>query len=655
MSADYTYEQVMQALRNADAAGDADAARRLAAMAQRMSQQAPAEYPSAVKFMANLAGQPLPNRNEEQMNEFIAGLGGATAGAFAPRAIEAFSKSVKPTAPSAPPQVSSVAPQAAQAVPSAQPAASPKGQAVENWANTQHQVGHMGGNDYADAHQRALNVAQSEKLHPGMKGLPGSGILAPEKDVAEIAQQRAAEQAVLERQQAKAARKALPLSQKIPSPIRSTVGGIGGVIEEGLPRRVSGIGFGFNAGNQGVEAYNRAMSGDVPGAAVSGLGAAGSLMTFLPGRYKKGVGALATGASHLLDSGLNYLRKDREEEPEQKAAGGAIQGYNKGKTVELIGRGVEGGLDLAKKIFTPKPTKIVKASEALGPHENKYLGLTQTDNFGVHEGRMGGNQFPNFQNISPLHAKDRIIWMNDSQKHANDLVKNRRMNDRDVIFSTYIGAPDQLKSNKTVTSDVLSNFYSQNWTPEQIEAINRNIATRTKGKDKGLVFTQPFDIRDKFAVQELGMDTFDRRGALAELLGMGSGVGGRKAGFGLKNYEDILKSHRDPLTEGVPTSSVGTRLFSVDETPARFSTEYHPDYNWAVQGQDMGVQFNPVPQNLIVPDWYKRTEAKSPGKNRTHGNAWFSYMKEPQLITHDYLMGLEKAGYKEGGLAALEN
>ena len=73
--------------------------------------------------------------------------------------------------------------------------------------------------------------------------------------------------------------------------------------------------------------------------------------------------------------------------------------------------------------------------------------------------------------------------MNDAEKHANDMVKNSKRNGKDVIFSTYIGAPDQLKSNKTVTKDIFENFLSRDWTPDQYEAMNNYVATaRKKGK-----------------------------------------------------------------------------------------------------------------------------------------------------------------------------
>jgi len=388
-------------------------------------------------------------------------------------------------------------------------------------------------------------------------------------------------------------------------------------------------GAGMAAG-QASDAINQARQGNIGQAAISGVGSVGGAASMSSNPRVRMLGRAVTTAAPILRS---------ITAPEEKAAGGMV-GYPGGKAVK-------GGLEAAKKLFTPKPTKVVRASEALGQHEGKRLGLTQTDNFGVHGGRMGGNQFPNFQNISPKHAEDSVVWMNDSQKHADDMIK--RGGD-DIVWSTYIGAPDQLKSNKTVFNDILEQHYARDLTPEQFELINKRIATLRPAPNKPLVFPQAFDIRDKFATQELGGDTFSRRAALASMLGEGEGVGRTKNGIALPQYQDILRSHRDPLTEGVPTSSVGTRLFTVDPTkPSKFSQEYHPDYNFPVYGKDLGVQFEkPVPQNLIVPKWYDEYKSRFPNKE-PHGNAWFSYMKNPDLITEKMLTNMQKEGFAEGG------
>ncbi len=299
--------------------------------------------------------------------------------------------------------------------------------------------------------------------------------------------------------------------------------------------------------------------------------------------------------------------------------------------------------------------KVRKLSEALAPHEDKYLGLTQTDNYGIHDGRMGGNQFPVFQNTSPLHADNRVVWMNDTENHANAMADNSTFNGKPTVWSTYIGGPDQLKSNKSVFQEILDSHYGRDLSPEQYQKLNDRIASLTtgSGKDKRLVFPQAFDIRDKFATQELGADTFARRGALADMIGMGEGVGKTKSGIALPNYQDILTSNRDPLTEGVGTSSVGSQLFTVDPTASKFSQEFHPDYNWTVHGENLNTPFEMTPHEFAARDWYNRqfNKVNKAGKsgNVPHGNSWFNYMNNPQHITEEYLTNLQKHGYAEGG------
>ena len=420
-------------------------------------------------------------------------------------------------------------------------------------------------------------------------------------------------------------------------------------------------GVGVMSGLGAAEASNaltRAQAGDVEGATLGAISAAGGAGTHL--RNPKAalasgvVSAGAAGAQQLLD----YMRSKREPESVLQKAEGGLTSLPKfaGRGESIVRAAVKKGEELIgrepPRLFVPRETQVMRMSEALGPHEGKYLGLTQSDNFGVHGGRMGGNQFPNFQNVNPLHRRERAAWMTDAEGAAKNLVENRKHKGKDVIFSTYIGAPDQLKSNKTVTNDILNEHYKRELTPEQIALINNRIATVKDSKGK-LIFPQAFDIRDRFATQELGTDTFGRRGALADIIGAGVGVNKTRGGIALPHYEDLLRSHRDPLTEGVPTSSIGTRLFSVHGDAPEFREDLHPDYRWLVRGEDQGVQFAPVPQRLGAHDWYENINSKAPGK--THGNAWFSYLGNPQFIDEKHLTRLQKEGYADGGAVHLQS
>ena len=517
---------------------------------------------------------------------------------------------------------------------------------VVNWASGkddrtgQYKRGYLGGTSLE--HEAALHKQADalEAKSPGYKIKPGtSNFLIPEAEYNKlVSEAKTAETS---------AKEALSNKAKMAAELRADR--LAKINSTNLPAKIANniasapvakrFMTGYNVGDL-LQAQNpfEATVSTVGAAAPYG---AGMVEKFVPQKYK-GLAKLLGPVVSTAAPAINYLErkligpKQEDDSNINHAAGGPIQGYAGGKAVK-------GALDF---LFKPRETQIMKASEALAPHEGKRLGLTQTDNFGVHGGRMGGNQFPNFQNINPLHQQHGVVWMNDSAKHAQDMIDRSNNN---MIWSTYIGAPDQLKSNKSVAQDILNQHYQRDLSPEQIDLINQRIATVRAGKNKPLIFPQPFDIRDKFAAQELGLDTFARRAALADILGAGKGVGQTKGGIALPQYEDILRSHRDPLTEGAPTSSVGTRLFTVDNTrPTQRTDMYHPDYRDAVFGKDQQVQFErPVPQNLIVPNWYDEINARAPGK--THGNAWFSYMKDPQLITEGLLTNMQKEGFADGG------
>lgn len=403
-----------------------------------------------------------------------------------------------------------------------------------------------------------------------------------------------------------------------------------GKADNALVRGGSRLGGGAGAGYNAVAGVQHAMDPGWRNKIAAAINAAGAGLGGAAAVAPKGGRASALRPLMTAGSaGLGWLANQIADE-NAKAGGGRI-----GALADLT-----------------KPA-LKKLSEVLVPHEGKYFGLTQSDNYGIHDGRWGGNRFPEFQNTSPKHAEDRVVWMNDTEPHANAMAKKSTINGTPTVWSTYIGAPDQLKSNKSVFQEILDSHYGRDLNQDQIDLINARIAALSKGNAKKPVFQEPFDIRDRFATQELGGDTFGGRAALADMLGQGKGVGKTKSGIILPNYEEILASNRDPLTVGKPTSSVGSQLFTVDKTPSSFSPEYHPDYNWTVHGENLNTPFEMTPHEFAVPDWYQRQFNKVSKSGKTgvvpHGNSWFNYMKDPQLITEDYLKGLQDAGYAKGG------
>jgi hypothetical protein len=425
----------------------------------------------------------------------------------------------------------------------------------------------------------------------------------------------------------------------------------------------------------------RGAQGDYVGAGLAGLSAAGAGATFAPNPKAKVAGAITSAASAGLQSLYDIFKTEDQtksvlqptgEAPKYKKGGAikkpdgglpAVAHFDKGGLGKIVAGKIAGAFgqapgqlvmpsaeEIAK--FSAKPTKQLKFSEAIRPYQDQYLGVHMSDRQGVHGNRWGGTGFPNFQNINPIHAANKAVWMNDSEEAANRLIQSaREFNGRPMINTNYIGAPDQHRSNKTVFNDVLDTFYKNyaagQVSPEQIEKINQAILNRAKttGTLKDLPFRDKFDIMDKDAVKAIAGDTFEGRKAMGDLLGMGLGT--RKPAT-VPQYANILEDHADPFTRGAPTSAVGTRLFSVDNVPAQYAGDVlHPDYRWKVTGEDKQVQFPAVPQSIAVRDWYN--EIKPRIGMEPHGNAWFSYPKRPQLISKDYITMAEDAGYAEGG------
>lgn len=438
---------------------------------------------------------------------------------------------------------------------------------------------------------------------------------------------------------------------------------------------------------QGADAAQRAAQGDYAGGALSALSAAGAGATFAPNPKVKLAGALTSAAGAGLQKLYDIFKTEDETksvlQPEgdapkykkggaiKKSDGGlsAVEHFDGGGRVGLLktaGSKIAGAFgqapgqlvipsaeEIAK--FAPKPTQQMKFSEAIRPYQDHYLGVHMSDRQGVHGNRWGGTGFPNFQNINPIHAANKAVWMNDSEEAANRLIQTaREFNGRPMINTNYIGAPDQHRSNKTVFNDVLDTFYKNyaagQVSPEQIEKINQAILNRSKttGTLKDLPFKDKFDIMDKDAVKALAGDTFEGRKAMGDLLGMGLGTRKPPA---VPQYANILEDHADPFTRGAPTSAVGTRLFTVDNVPAQYADDVlHPDYRWKVTGEDKQVQFPAVPQSVAVRDWYNEIKPRMRNNMEPSGNAWFSYPKTPQLITKDYITMAEDAGFAGGGL-----
>ena len=356
----------------------------------------------------------------------------------------------------------------------------------------------------------------------------------------------------------------------------------------------------------------------------------GTASNFLPGAL--GAAAMALSPSELGDSSL-YHRPGVYEEgqtdilkdsylPPGHAAGGEI-------------------VSLAKKLFTPRETKILRASEALAPHEGKWLNLTQSDRMRSTGGDLGGPGFSKFQLENPDYAN--AAWGVGKKGTATGITNvNQRYPEGQAIWTPMIGSETQHHSNQHVYDALKDEFNRQvsagKLTPELQEKIKNRLATRLELQG---LFPEDFNIGNPEHLSQYG-NTFDRRGALSTLMS-GEGVGGAKGR--IIDYPGIMQEMTDPMVVGSPTHALGTRLFNLTGE-IEHRPDLHSAFPYILKGEDQGVAFNPVPKELGIPDFINQFKEF---KGRDPGYYDLTRTVPSQQITDKYLKSLDEAGHKKGG------
>jgi hypothetical protein len=471
---------------------------------------------------------------------------------------------------------------------------------------------------------------------------------------------------------------------------------------------------GYEAGAQGAQAYNRLTrpdltASDAAAGAANVVGSAAGMRSMFPGRARIPAAILSQGASAIA----NFLdKRNPRNEPEEQTAPGMAMGGSVAPNPKLkslsdfldqlmqqatapapapapaapqggmppgmppqggmppgmpgvppqqppmqqpptqqsplnammsqmaAGGKVGGGLELAKKA-------IKRASEALGSHEGKRLYTTQSDRMRSTDGDLGGPGFSKFQLERPEY-KD-AAWGVGKPGTATAITNvNKREPEGNAIWVPMIGSETQHQSNQHVYDRLTDEFNRQVSMGKLPKELREKMNTRlqTYPEYAGL-FKGGLDVANPEMLQKFG-DTFERRGALSSVLG-GKGIGGTKAQ--IFDYPGIMQEMTDPLTIGAPTHSVGTRLFTLNN-----QVDYRPDLHGAfpyiLRGQDLGVEFAPVPKELAIPDWLnlvREFKGREPGyMDYTRGLKGSGTPN--QLITEKMLRAMEDAGYKKGGL-----
>lgn len=345
-----------------------------------------------------------------------------------------------------------------------------------------------------------------------------------------------------------------------------------------------------------------------------------NLAVFEPNQIKSDIGN--RGTYDINDPDLN------------KAEGGAVH---------MQAGGLAKAAKAAAKALKPAEAPM-KASEALGRIEGRPLVITQADRTKVGGGFLGGPGFSGLQLEDPAYRAAEAAWGVKTPGVAKMILGGGKTAGKDPVYAAMLGTPTQHQSNQMVFDKLYGDFKKSakkgSLDSDLRDRINMRLAN-TVDKEGNPIFPPDVDILGK-NFKDLA-NTFDRRAVTANLIG-GMGVGGKKGQ--IIDYDKIIRETTDPLLIDSPTGALGNRLFTLSggiiERP-----DLHPAFPTILQGEDLGVSFDPVARELIMKDFMERTMRE---KGRTPGYMDYTRGYPPsQLITEDLLTGLQKMGKKAGG------
>ena len=291
--------------------------------------------------------------------------------------------------------------------------------------------------------------------------------------------------------------------------------------------------------------------------------------------------------------------------------------------------------------------KPVPMSEALGNQQGKTLKLLQYDRMRTDpfdETQRGGPWFSWLQKVHPEYENVGAAFTNEGGARA----KAKRSGEG-VVWAPFLGAREQHKSNNPMFTKFMDQFDEQlaqgNISDELLAKINQRIGKMPKPKDKKV---RPFPEEHEYNItdpwfREL-VDTYDRRGAIAEML-KGQGVGGKTKGRSV-DVEGLLAQHLEPSAADVPNWSIGDRLVRLDKKIGN-RPDLHQAYPWVNYGEDLGVKYEHAPAGIVLRDFNQNIRDKL--KREPMQIDWRT--KSPsQFIDEDFLKYLQSRGYKTGGM-----
>jgi hypothetical protein len=332
---------------------------------------------------------------------------------------------------------------------------------------------------------------------------------------------------------------------------------------------------------------------------------------------------------------------------QKRGAGGVMKGVNAlMNAAEEVKR-----LKVAAKAGIVKPQSIL-ASKAFDQYLGQRLALTPgaADRMVARPGRSrekGGPMFPWLSTVDPKYAGS--VWANKGKGKSTQMIGMAEDNPG-LIFTPQIGSPEMHRSNQVTFERIMRAFNKAkdegNLTPELERLYNDRLLSFYKDQTTGKpLFEGDFNISDLSMSKSEEM-TFPQRAAIAEVIG-GKGLGFSRQEKGqIIPYSKILESTTEPSLIDAPTGSVGPRLFTLSGD-RRNDPSIHAAFPEIVGGEDLGIQYDVAPRDVVAHKFVKAIEAS---KGRPPKSMDWDRNSIIMDINREMVQRLEDIGKKKGGV-----
>ena len=401
----------------------------------------------------------------------------------------------------------------------------------------------------------------------------------------------------------------------------------------GIARRVAGMGV---AGGELGNMIEEAKQGNIGRAALSGLGALGGSATQ---SSNKNIRRIGTGLSIAVPAIQKFIAPDEDAEVQKKAAGGAIQNFERGgvalakklvgflehtpkKPNELVGTRYK-STDLGG-LIEPTPFDIEKAIGAKVIHRpydlsgrnqlveevsgHKLLNPVTTEG-GQPFGRDIKLQATGQGGASNKSINNRILKRVESAaKEGNGQVFN--------IPST-MGYGSEAFSNMPI--DIIRDLINQReFSPETLKYLSNLVRAKSPNLEKFLGFEHP-EVGKQLTEGGFGLTTTPgklRVGATQAMMGKEN----KAQSLIDYNQEDLFNAIRAPELRDVPPGYMGETIMEAMPGHPGFKTGNHRAYDSGDASLYRGQGVN-APISIWMPDAYKQALAEVRSAPKTAGNA----------------------------------